>query len=154
MAKLIYAAFTSLDGYVADETGNFDWAEPDEEVHAFINSRERQIGTYLFGRKMYETMAVWETPDELPPLIPAVLEYAPIWQAAEKIVYSTTLQTVSTAKTRLERSFRHSRRRSLLYLRKSTNGQSPGSLILLLASIFPQCGVCSLCLKSSIPNPQ
>ena len=105
MAKLIYAAGTSLDGYVADETGNFDWAEPGEEVHAYINSRERQNGTYLFGRKMYETMAVWETPDVIPPLIPAVLEYAPIWQAAEKIVYSTTLQTVSTAKARLERRF-------------------------------------------------
>ncbi len=105
MAKLIYDAFTSLDGYVADETGNFDWAELDEEVHAFINSREKRIGTYLFGRKMYETMAVWETPDVLPDLTPALLEYAPIWQAAEKIVYSTTLQTVSTAKTRLERRF-------------------------------------------------
>jgi len=105
MAKLIYAAFTSLDGYVADETGNFDWAELDEEVHAFINSRERQIGTYLFGRKMYETMAVWETPDVIPHRTAAVLEFAPIWQAAEKIVYSTTLQTVSTAKTRLERTF-------------------------------------------------
>ena len=105
MAKLIYAAFTSLDGYVADETGNFDWAELDEEVHAFINSRERQIGTYLFGRKMYETMAVWETPDVFPHRTAAVLEFAPIWQAAEKIVYSTTLQTVSTAKTRLERKF-------------------------------------------------
>src|SRR5206468_7266412 len=66
MAKLIYAALTSLDGYVADETGNFDWAEPDEEVHAFVNDLERAIGTYLFGRKMYETMAVWETPDVLP----------------------------------------------------------------------------------------
>jgi hypothetical protein len=99
MAKLIYAAFTSLDGYVTDETGNFDWAELDEEVHAFINSRERQIGTYLFGRKMYETMAVWETPDVFPHRTAAVLEFAPIWQAAEKIVYSTTLQTVSTAKT-------------------------------------------------------
>ena len=105
MATLIYSAFTSLDGYVADGTGNFDWAELDEEVHAFINSRERQIGTYLFGRKMYETMAVWETPDVLRHLTAAVLEYAPIWQAAEKIVYSTTLQTVSTAKTRLERKF-------------------------------------------------
>ena len=106
MAKLIYSAFTSLDGYVADETGNFDWAELDEEVHAFINNRERQIGTYLFGRKMYETMSVWETPDVLPPLMPpAALEYLPIWQAAEKIVYSTTLQRVTTAKTRLERRF-------------------------------------------------
>jgi dihydrofolate reductase len=105
MARLIYAAFTSLDGYVADETGNFEWAELDEEVHAFINSREKQIGTYLFGRKMYETMAVWETPDVLRQLAAAALEYAPIWQAAEKIVYSTTLRTVSTAKTRLERRF-------------------------------------------------
>jgi len=106
MTKLIYGALTSLDGYVADETGNFDWAEPDEEVHAFVNDLERAIGTYLFGRKMYETMAVWETPDVLPHLTPAMLEFAPIWQAAEKIVYSTTLQTVSTAKkTRIERRF-------------------------------------------------
>ena len=105
MAKLIYSAFTSLDGYVADETGNFDWAELDEEVHAFINNRERQIGTYLFGRKMYETMAVWETPDVIPDGTAAMLEYVPIWQAAEKIVYSTTLQAVSTARTRLERKF-------------------------------------------------
>jgi len=104
MAKLIYSAFTSLDGYVADETGNFDWAELGEEVFAFINSRERQNGTYLFGRKMYETMSVWETPDVIP-LTGAALEFLPIWQAAEKIVYSTTLQTVSTAKTRLERKF-------------------------------------------------
>lgn len=105
MAKLIYSAFTSLDGYVADETGNFDWAELDEEVFAYINSRERQVGTYLFGRKVYETMAVWETPDVLGHLPAAALEYVPIWQAAEKIVYSTTLQAVSTAKTRLERNF-------------------------------------------------
>ncbi len=105
MAKLIYDAGTSLDGYVADETGNFNWAELDEEVLAFINSRERQIGTYLFGRKMYETMAVWETPEVLPHLSPVALEYVPIWQAAEKIVYSTTLQTVTTARTRLEREF-------------------------------------------------
>jgi dihydrofolate reductase len=105
MAKLIYSAFTSLDGYVADETGNFDWAELDEEVFAVINSRERRIGTYLFGRKVYETMSVWESPDELPDLIPAAREYVPIWQAAEKIVYSTTLRSVSAAKTRLERTF-------------------------------------------------
>ena len=105
MAKLIYDAGTSLDGYVADEHGNFDWAELDEEVYAFINNRERQIGTYLFGRKMYETMAGWETPEVIPHLPPAALEFAPIWQAAEKIVYSRTLQTVSTAKTRLERTF-------------------------------------------------
>jgi dihydrofolate reductase len=105
MAKLIYSAFTSLDGYVADETGNFDWAKLGEEVHSFINDRERRVGTYLFGRRMYETMAVWETPDRLPPLPAAALEYGPIWRAADKIVYSTTLQTVSTARTRLERTF-------------------------------------------------
>jgi dihydrofolate reductase len=105
VAKLIYSAFTSLDGYVADETGNFDWAELDEEVFAYINSRERRNGTYLFGRKMYETMAVWETPDVIPHPTAAMLEFVPIWQAAEKIVYSTTLQTVSMAKTRLERTF-------------------------------------------------
>ncbi len=105
MAKLIYSGFTSLDGYVADETGNFDWAELSEEVFAFINNRERRIGTYLFGRKVYETMAVWETPEVIPDLPAAALEYVPIWQAAEKIVYSTTLQTVSAARTRLERKF-------------------------------------------------
>jgi dihydrofolate reductase len=105
MAKLIYSAFTSLDGYVADETGNFDWAELDDEVHAFINSRERQVGTYLFGRKIYETVAVWETPEVIPHMTAVMMEFAPIWRAAEKIVYSTTLQTVSTAKTRLERKF-------------------------------------------------
>ena len=104
MAKLVYPAFTSLDGYVADETGNFDWAKLDEEVMTFINNRERQIGTYLLGRKMYETMKVWETPDVLP-LTATALEYAPIWLAAEKIVYSTTLRTVSAPKTRLERTF-------------------------------------------------
>jgi len=105
MARLIYDAFTSLDGYVADEDGSFDWAELDEEVHAVINDRERQIGTYLFGRKMYETMTVWETPEAIPHLSAVVLEFAPIWQAAEKIVYSRTLQTVTTARTRLERTF-------------------------------------------------
>lgn len=105
MAKLIYSGFTSLDGYVADDNGNFNWAELDEEVLAFINDRERQVGTYLLGRKMYETMAVWETPDVIPDPTPAMLEFLPIWQAAEKIVYSTTLQTVSMANTRLERKF-------------------------------------------------
>ncbi len=105
MARLIYSAFTSLDGYVADEAGHFDWAELDEEVHAHINSRERQVGTYLLGRRMYETMAVWETPEVLSFLPAAGLEFVPIWQAADKIVYSTTLETVSMARTRLERTF-------------------------------------------------
>ena len=103
MGKLIYSFFTSLDGYVADETGNFDWAEPDEEVHSFVNDLERPIGTYLYGRKLYEMMAVWETPEVFPSPTPAVQEYARIWQAAEKIVYSRTLTAVSTAGTRIER---------------------------------------------------
>ena len=105
MAKLIYAALVSLDGYVADEAGNFDWAVPDEEVHSFINDLERPIGTYLYGRKMYETMAGWETPDTIPDRTPAMLDFARIWQAAEKTVYSKTIQSVSTARTRLEREF-------------------------------------------------
>ena len=105
MARLIYSAFTSLDGYVSDETGNFDWAALDGEIHAFINRRESRIGTYLLGRRMYETMAVWETPDVLGDLNATAMEYVPIWQAADKIVYSTTLQAVSAPRTRLERKF-------------------------------------------------
>jgi dihydrofolate reductase len=105
MAKLIYAALTSLDGYVSDEAGNFDWAVPDEEVHAFVNGLERPIGTYLYGRKMYETMAGWEPPETIPNRTPAMLEFASIWQAADKVVYSKTLDTVRTARTQLEREF-------------------------------------------------
>jgi len=105
MAKLVYDAGTSLDGYVADEAGNFEWMELGDDVQAFINGREAQIGTYLFGRRMYETMAVWETPDLLPPLTPAALKFLPVWRAADKIVYSTTLPGVTTARTRLERVF-------------------------------------------------
>ena len=105
MAKLIYFTPTSLDGYIADETGNPDWATPDEEVFAFINDLERPIGMYLYGRKMYETMAVWETPEVIPGRTPAMLEFARSWQAADKIVYSKRRETVSTQKTRLEREF-------------------------------------------------
>ena len=105
MAKLIFDAFTSLDGYVADETGNFEWTELGDDVHAYINERESRVGTYLFGRKMYETMAVWETPDALGDLTAAARDYEPIWRAADKIVYSTTLQSVSSAKTRLLQRF-------------------------------------------------
>ena len=105
MAKLIYATPTSLDGFIADETGNLDWAAPDEEGFAFISDLERPIGTYLYGRKMYDTMAVWETPNVIPGLTTAMLEFARIWQAADKIVYSKSLKTVSTPKTRLEREF-------------------------------------------------
>ena len=105
MAKLIYSAITSLDGYVADEDGNFDWAVPDEEVHTFINELERPIGTYLYGRRMYETMAGWETDPSLADQSPVMHDFAGTWQAADKIVYSKTLETVSTAKTRIERDF-------------------------------------------------
>jgi dihydrofolate reductase len=105
VAKLIYSAITSLDGYIADEDGKFDWAVPDEEVHAFINDLERPVGTYLYGRRMYEVMVGWETPHTLADQSPVMQDFAHVWQAADKIVYSTTLETVSTARTRLERHF-------------------------------------------------
>jgi len=104
MAKLIYSALTSLDGYVADEDRNFDWAEPDEEVHTFVNDLERKVGTYLYGRRMYEVLVAWETLD-LADQPPFIRDYAGIWRAAEKIVYSTTVQAVSSARTRIERDF-------------------------------------------------
>jgi dihydrofolate reductase len=104
MAKLIYSAITSLDGYVADESGNFDWAEPDEEVHRFINDLQRPVGTYLYGRRMYEVMIAWETLT-LANQPPFMQEFAEIWQAADKIVYSKTLETASSARTRIERDF-------------------------------------------------
>jgi dihydrofolate reductase len=104
MAKLIYSAITSLDGFVSDEDGNFDWAEPDEEVHSYVNDLERQVGTYLYGRRMYEVLVAWETVD-LADQPPFIRDYAGIWRAADKIVYSTTLQAVSSAKTRIERDF-------------------------------------------------
>jgi dihydrofolate reductase len=104
MAKLIYSAITSLDGYVADRNGNFEWAAPDEEVHAFVNELERPIGAYLYGRRMYEVMAVWETLD-LAGEPPVMRDYAEIWRGADKVVYSTTLDSVSTTRTRVERAF-------------------------------------------------
>jgi dihydrofolate reductase len=105
MAKLIYSAITSLDGYNADQDGNFDWAAPDEEVHTFVNDLERPVRTYLYGRRMYEVMAGWETDPALATQSPVMREFAEIWQAADKVVYSTTLATPSTARTRIERAF-------------------------------------------------
>ena len=105
MAKLIYSAITSLDGYIEDADGKFDWAEPDEEVHAFVNELERRVGTYLYGRRMYETMVFWENPPELAAEPLSEQEFAGIWQKADKIVYSKTLQTVASAKTLIEREF-------------------------------------------------
>ena len=104
MARLIYSAIASLDGYVADADGKFDWAEPDEEVHAFVNDLERPVGTYLYGRRMYEVMVAWESMDlaEQPPF---ARDFAEIWRAADKIVYSRALETVSSARTRIERDF-------------------------------------------------
>ena len=91
MAKLIYSAIASLDGYVEDESGNFDWAAPDEELHSFVNDLERPVGTYLYGRRMYETMVFWETAHTLAGQRPVSQDFAEIWQAADKIVYSRTI---------------------------------------------------------------
>lgn len=105
MAKLIYSAITSLDGYIEDESGKFDWAAPDEELHAFVNDILRPIGTHLYGRRMYETMAYWETvsPGSDQPVVSR--DFAEIWQAAEKYVYSRTLEAPTSARTRIEREF-------------------------------------------------
>jgi dihydrofolate reductase len=105
VARLIYSAITSLDGYVADAAGNFDWAAPDEELHSFVNDLERPVGTYLYGRRMYEVMTFWETAHTLPDEPAVMRDFATIWQAANKIVYSRTLTVASTARTRLERDF-------------------------------------------------
>jgi dihydrofolate reductase len=104
VARLTYSALASLDGYIEDESGRFDWAAPDAEVHAFVNELERPIGTYLYGRRMYETMVYWETVDAAGEP-PHILDYAEIWQAADKVVYSRTLETALSARTRIERSF-------------------------------------------------
>jgi dihydrofolate reductase len=104
MAHLIYSAISSLDGYIEDADGNFDWAMPDEEVHRFINNLERAAGTHLYGRRMYQTMMVWETDPNLAAESPLLRDFAEIWQAADKFVYSRTLETVSTRKTQLERT--------------------------------------------------
>lgn len=105
MARLICTGITSLDGYVADENGTFDWSTPDQDVHAFINDLERPIGTYLYGRSLYEVMAYWETAHTEPDQPSFVLDYAAVWQGADKVVYSTTLQSVTSARTRIERTF-------------------------------------------------
>jgi len=105
MAKLIYSAITSLDGYVADEDGNFDWAAPDEGGHPFVNDVERPVGAYLYARRMYEGMVYWETVSALAEQPPVVQDFAEIWRAADKIVYSKTLETPSSARTRIERDF-------------------------------------------------
>lgn len=105
MGKLIYAMATSLDGYVSDAEGNFGWGTPEQEVHEVVNEQFRSVGSYLYGRRMYETMAYWETAHTQPDQDPYILDYARIWQGTDKIVYSTTLNEVSSARTRIERTF-------------------------------------------------
>jgi dihydrofolate reductase len=105
VADLIYSAIASLDGYIEDDEGSFGWAAPDEEVHAFVNDLERPVGTYLYGRRMYETMAYWESPPDLAQQSRAAQDFAQIWQAAEKVVYSRTLSSPSSARTSIEREF-------------------------------------------------
>ena len=105
MAKLIYSVITSLDGYVADVNGDFDWSAPDPDVHAFVNDLERPVGTYLYGRRMYDVMVAWETMHTQPDPAPVMRDYTQIWQAAEKVVYSRTLEAASSARTRIERDF-------------------------------------------------
>src|SRR3712207_341709 len=119
MPKLIYSAITSLDGYIEDEAGTFGWAEPDEEVHGFVNHLERSRGTYLYGRRMYETMAGWETDPSLAAHSEVMRDYAEVWRAADKIVYSCTLEAPSTRRTRIEREFDPEAVRQLKADRKS-----------------------------------
>jgi dihydrofolate reductase len=105
MAKLIFSAITSLDGYIEDEAGTFDWAAPDDEVHSFLNDLERPIGTYLYGRRMYETMLYWETADVHRAESPVAWDWMQLWRAADKVVYSRSLETVSSERSRIERDF-------------------------------------------------
>lgn len=105
MGKLVYSMLTSLDGYVSDASGGFDWSVPDEELHAYINDVSRSVGTYLLGRKMYQTMMFWEGADTLPGMDATMLEYGRIWRSSDKIVYSTTLTEVASERTTIERAF-------------------------------------------------
>jgi dihydrofolate reductase len=105
MAKLIYIANVSLDSYIEDAHGNFNWTEPDDDVFAFITDLVRPVGTYLYGRRLYETMAVWETDPAFAAQSALMADFAQVWQAADKIVYSTTLHEVPTAKTQLAHDF-------------------------------------------------
>jgi dihydrofolate reductase len=127
MAKLVYSAITSLDGYVEDRHGAFDWGRPDAEVHTFVNELERPVGTYLYGRRMYETMSFWERPPDVDDLAGYAQEYAEIWQQAQKIVYSTTLQTPATAIAQLTKwdKRRTDERTSPRLVAKSRSGAVP-----------------------------
>ena len=119
MAQLMYLAITSLDGFIEDEEGSFDWSAPDEEVHGFVNDLVRPVGTYLYGRRMYETMVYWETAHLIADASAYFRDYTNLWQKAEKIVYSMTLQAASSARTHVEREFDPEKVRQL----KSTEGR-------------------------------
>jgi dihydrofolate reductase len=105
VARLIYTAIASIDGYVEDASGRFDWAAPDEEVHAFVNDLERPIGTYLYGRRMYETMTFWETAGLADDDLEVIRDYASLWRDADKVVFSRTLTSATSTRTRMERDF-------------------------------------------------
>jgi dihydrofolate reductase len=120
MGQLIYSGIASLDGYVADRDGNFSWSEPDQEVHTFINDLERDVATYLFGRRMYQVLSVWETFGSTPGAPDYIQDYGRIWQGADKVVYSSSLTSVDTALTRIERAFDAEAVRKL---KESTDGK-------------------------------
>lgn len=105
MSRLVYFAISSVDGYTADTSGGFDWAAPDAEVHAFVNDLERDVSTYLYGRRMYETMQVWQTFGDDPDESPEVVDFAGIWRNADKVVYSSTLAEPVTPRTTIHRDF-------------------------------------------------
>ncbi|WP_136708942.1 dihydrofolate reductase family protein [Agromyces sp. H66] len=105
MGRLVTSGLTSLDGYIADERGDFSWGEPDAAVHAFVNDLERSIGTYLYGRRMFEVMRGWEHAHEEPDRPEVERDYTSVWQAADKVVFSTSLDDAGTRRTRVERSF-------------------------------------------------
>ena len=114
VGRLIYSAIASLDGYVADAQGAFDWCAPDEEVHAFVNDLVRPVGTHLYGRRMYDVLAIWDTIDTGPDEPDVLRDFAELWRAADKVVYSRTLPAVSTRRTRLERELRPDELRELV----------------------------------------
>ena len=113
MARLLYSAIASIDGFIEDEEGRFDWAEPDEEVFGFVNELERSVGTYLYGRRMYETMVYWESFPVGLSEPPWIRDFTEIWLSAEKVVYSRTLDAARSRRTRIERNFDHEEVRRL-----------------------------------------
>ena len=159
MARLIYASNMSLDGCTEDERGAFDWAPPDDGVFASITELMRSVGTYLYGRRMYETMAVWETDSSLATQSDLMADYAKVWQAADKVVYSTTLDAVSTAKSRLERRFDPDSVRSMKDAtgRDLTVGGANLAALALTAGLVDECHlfICPVVLgrgKPSLPS--